>query len=293
MAFIIKGEDYLEHYGRKGMKWYEHLFGDLDPRGKYFKSTIAPHYKNAKINRYSEELEKLEAKEGKLAQKEKDVDKILQKERTVRKKLALMTISNVDDISEYALANEYRGYNDKTHTIWTTEQTESAVSDKLDKKFYKEVLQDDTKFAEFMKAYNSVSKEEVTPKDILDAELTNPDTRARIEQYMHMNNDELIKVLDKATRGKYKELPKGVEVLPGKPVATQRVAAALGAMAGPLVGIGAALANPAGVIAAGPLWGAGFLGSFFGGFFGMGALARELTVGGRVREENKKRKENG
>ena len=28
---------YLEHYGRKGMKWYQHLFGDEDSRGKYNK----------------------------------------------------------------------------------------------------------------------------------------------------------------------------------------------------------------------------------------------------------------
>lgn len=29
--------DYLEHYGRKGMKWYQHLFGDYQSGAKYAK----------------------------------------------------------------------------------------------------------------------------------------------------------------------------------------------------------------------------------------------------------------
>lgn len=28
-------EEYLEHYGRRGMKWYQHKFGDEDSRAKY------------------------------------------------------------------------------------------------------------------------------------------------------------------------------------------------------------------------------------------------------------------
>ena len=31
-------EDYLAHYGRKGMKWYEHIFGRLQEHAKYNKS---------------------------------------------------------------------------------------------------------------------------------------------------------------------------------------------------------------------------------------------------------------
>lgn len=29
------GDDYLEHYGREGMKWYQHIFGEKDSRAKY------------------------------------------------------------------------------------------------------------------------------------------------------------------------------------------------------------------------------------------------------------------
>lgn len=29
MAYIITEEDYLEHYGVKGMHWYEHIFGGI------------------------------------------------------------------------------------------------------------------------------------------------------------------------------------------------------------------------------------------------------------------------
>lgn len=36
--YVIYGkedEQSLEHYGRKGMKWYQHIFGDEDSRAKY------------------------------------------------------------------------------------------------------------------------------------------------------------------------------------------------------------------------------------------------------------------
>ena len=34
-TYVWYGDRYLEHYGRKGMKWYEHIYGEEDPRGKY------------------------------------------------------------------------------------------------------------------------------------------------------------------------------------------------------------------------------------------------------------------
>ena len=34
---IISYNDYLEHYGRKGMHWYQHIYGEEDSRGKYNK----------------------------------------------------------------------------------------------------------------------------------------------------------------------------------------------------------------------------------------------------------------
>lgn len=32
---LISEQDYLEHYGITGMKWYQHLFGKVDGRAKY------------------------------------------------------------------------------------------------------------------------------------------------------------------------------------------------------------------------------------------------------------------
>ena len=29
MAYFVEETDYLEHYGRKGMKWYQHIFTDI------------------------------------------------------------------------------------------------------------------------------------------------------------------------------------------------------------------------------------------------------------------------
>lgn len=33
-SYDLSGEDYLQHYGRKGMKWYQHIFGK-EPNGRY------------------------------------------------------------------------------------------------------------------------------------------------------------------------------------------------------------------------------------------------------------------
>ena len=33
LGFVISEEDYLAHYGRKGMKWYQHIFGDKKSNG--------------------------------------------------------------------------------------------------------------------------------------------------------------------------------------------------------------------------------------------------------------------
>lgn len=32
--------NYLAHYGRKGMKWYQHIFGDSDPRARYGRKNL-------------------------------------------------------------------------------------------------------------------------------------------------------------------------------------------------------------------------------------------------------------
>ena len=33
---LVQETDYLEHYGRLGMKWYHHIFGEEDPRAEYY-----------------------------------------------------------------------------------------------------------------------------------------------------------------------------------------------------------------------------------------------------------------
>lgn len=35
----IQETDYLEHYGRRGMKWYQHIYGEEDSRAAYNKSS--------------------------------------------------------------------------------------------------------------------------------------------------------------------------------------------------------------------------------------------------------------
>lgn len=48
MEFIVsqKNSEYLEHYGRLGMKWYQHIYGDYQGQAKY-----AEKYKNEETNK--------------------------------------------------------------------------------------------------------------------------------------------------------------------------------------------------------------------------------------------------
>jgi len=39
-SYDLSGEDYLQHYGRKGMKWYQHIFGK-EPNGRYTPKKLA------------------------------------------------------------------------------------------------------------------------------------------------------------------------------------------------------------------------------------------------------------
>ena len=47
-------EDYLEHYGRKGMHWYQHIFGEADERAKYKSTGI----RSAIARRQNEKIDK-------------------------------------------------------------------------------------------------------------------------------------------------------------------------------------------------------------------------------------------
>lgn len=52
---IVKEQDYLEHYGRLGMKWYQHIFGDADSRAKYSNRDLDKKRQEAK---YGHTIEK-------------------------------------------------------------------------------------------------------------------------------------------------------------------------------------------------------------------------------------------
>lgn len=41
---IVKEQNYLEHYGRKGMHWYQHIFGDVQMQAKYFNKPSEKQY---------------------------------------------------------------------------------------------------------------------------------------------------------------------------------------------------------------------------------------------------------
>lgn len=58
---------YLEHYGRKGMKWYQHVYGKEDPRAAYsFKTRNSKNISKSKAGRSKEKtLEQLKAEYSK------------------------------------------------------------------------------------------------------------------------------------------------------------------------------------------------------------------------------------
>ncbi len=61
-------EDYLAHYGRKGMKWYEHIFGKLQEHAKYNKKKSAQKKASKQIEK--EEKKKKRASYKKLSDEE-------------------------------------------------------------------------------------------------------------------------------------------------------------------------------------------------------------------------------
>lgn len=46
----------LMHYGRKGMKWYQHIFGEIDKRAAYASAKLKAASEKAKANREAERL---------------------------------------------------------------------------------------------------------------------------------------------------------------------------------------------------------------------------------------------
>lgn len=73
---IVKEQDYLEHYGRLGMKWYQHIYGEADGRAKYNKHV------DEKVSQYKQkETTKLANRRGKeIARLDKKINKIMYKD---------------------------------------------------------------------------------------------------------------------------------------------------------------------------------------------------------------------
>lgn len=61
-SYDLSCEDYLQHYGRKGMKWYQHIFGK-DPTGRY-----TPKKRAKIVKKYGEKKTRL--KEAQSVEKE-------------------------------------------------------------------------------------------------------------------------------------------------------------------------------------------------------------------------------
>ena len=68
-----QGED-IQHYGRKGMKWYQHKYGEEDGRSKYMQKGLK------KLDKYQKKTAKLEnvrAKNASMHQRYKDKSDVL------------------------------------------------------------------------------------------------------------------------------------------------------------------------------------------------------------------------
>ena len=51
-VYIVSEQDYLAHYGRKGMKWYQHIFGEdstLSKAAERFKKDVQESSKAEKV----------------------------------------------------------------------------------------------------------------------------------------------------------------------------------------------------------------------------------------------------
>lgn len=51
---LVTEQDYLEHYGRLGMKWYQHKYGDADSRTKYAEK----NHKKSSAEKHTEDKSK-------------------------------------------------------------------------------------------------------------------------------------------------------------------------------------------------------------------------------------------
>lgn len=79
--------DSLEHYGRKGMKWYEHIFGKEQSHAKYSKSSSGSS-SNKKATKDAKREEKRQAKaEKKEADAKKKAEIAAAKKEEERKKI--------------------------------------------------------------------------------------------------------------------------------------------------------------------------------------------------------------
>lgn len=57
----FRASEDLQHYGRKGMKWYQHKYGEEDGRSRYMQKGLK------KLDKYQKKAQKLESKRAKNA----------------------------------------------------------------------------------------------------------------------------------------------------------------------------------------------------------------------------------
>lgn len=85
-------EDYLAHYGRKGMKWYEHIFGRLQGHAKYAKDGATKKSRNYK--KLSDEDLRKDIERKKL---EKEYLELTRETRTTGKRLVKRALDLLED----------------------------------------------------------------------------------------------------------------------------------------------------------------------------------------------------
>lgn len=94
--YVVDQSEYLAHYGRKGMKWYQHIFGDKETQYARKEKSI-----NRKVSRY----EKKKAKKVKLS--ERQLKRVLEINRKLQKRTTGLgwLLYKADDPNTLALRN--------------------------------------------------------------------------------------------------------------------------------------------------------------------------------------------
>lgn len=117
--------DSLEHYGRKGMHWYQHIFGDHQGHAKYAKGSSGSDKKQSRWSQRKEENRKKREKEKaakekaktekQAAQKEKERQDILSSPSKLYKHRKEFTYEEIRKAMDtFKWEKELKGYSDST-----------------------------------------------------------------------------------------------------------------------------------------------------------------------------------